>query len=422
MRRTRVAFAAVGAFAVLSGCAAAQRIQPAPDYEIARRAAVYSLQDETAPSPSDIQVIEPLEPIASPLKIDEWQSDKSCNGAKGKGYCDNCLGIDFGGWTQFGYTNKSTGLVNSHPDRVNLHQQWLYAEKKADGSCGWGWGFRGDVLYGVDAQNTQAYGSNPGNWDFLNGFDHGIYGWAIPEAFVEVANGDLSVKAGKFGTLIGYEYIAAPNNFFFSHDFGFNNSEPFTHTGFLAKYGASDRLEVYGGWTLGWDAGFDRYRDGSSFLGGFSYDLTDNVNFTYITTFGNFGWRGEGYNHSLVFDVTLTENLNYVLQSDLVATDGTWDVEADVFAKGVANDDININQYLLYSLNDCWGVGARGEWWKRDGHSLYEVTAGVNWKPHTNFVMRPEIRYQWGHEGTFEKFDVFEGKQWIFGIDAIVTY
>ena len=217
--------------------------------------------------------------------------------------------------------------------------------------------------------------------------------------------------------------MSAPDNFFYSHDFGFFNSEPFTHTGVLATYGASDRLEVYAGWTLGWDTGFDRYRDGSSFLGGFSYDLTDCVNFTYITTFGDFGWRGEGYNHSLVLDVTLTEKLNYVVQSDHIATDGTWNVETDEFFKGIANDDINLNQYLLYSLNDCWGFGARVEWWQRDGNSIYEATAGVNWKPHTNFVLRPEVRYQWGDEEIFRSFGIEDDiPVWIFGVDGVVTY
>ena len=59
-------------------------------------------------------------------------------------------------------------------------------------------------------------------------------------------------------------------------------------------------------------------------------------------------------------------------------------------------DDVGVNQYLIYQLNDCWAVGGRFEWWKRDGASAYEATAGVNWRPHPNFVLRPEIRYNWG--------------------------
>lgn len=85
------------------------------------------------------------------------------------------------GWAQFGYTNKSDGVFNTHPGNFDLHQGYLYVEKVADGSDGYGFGYRADILYGVDAQNTQAFGNNPGRWDFQNGWDHGVYGFAMPQ-------------------------------------------------------------------------------------------------------------------------------------------------------------------------------------------------------------------------------------------------
>ena len=96
------------------------------------------------------------------------------------------------------------------------------------------WGYRGDILYGVDAQKTQAYGNNSGSWD--NSFDNGVYGWAIPQAYAEVAYGDWSVKVGHFFTIIGYEVVPDVGNFFYSHSYTMFNSEPFTHTGILATY------------------------------------------------------------------------------------------------------------------------------------------------------------------------------------------
>ena len=36
-------------------------------------------------------------------------------------------------------------------------------------------------MYGIDANDTQAFGNPSGSWDFNNGFDHGAYGWAIPQ-------------------------------------------------------------------------------------------------------------------------------------------------------------------------------------------------------------------------------------------------
>eukprot|EP00913_Durusdinium_trenchii_P028293 g26521.t1 len=310
--------------------------------------------------------------------------------------------IKVGGWMQWGYHSKNNGLFNNHKDNVNLHQLWFYTEKVADGSKGLDFGFRFDAMYGVDAADTQAFGNRPGSWDFMNNFDHGIYGFALPQLYGEVACGDLSVKIGHFFTIVGYEVVTAPDNFFYSHAYTMYNSEPFTHTGALATYKASDDVTLYGGWTAGWDTGFDRVDDGSNFLGGASLALTDDITFTYVTTIGDFGARGEGYSHSAVADFKLDENWNYVLQSDLVNTNNG------------ADHQYGVNQYLFYTYNEKIRFGSRFEWWKNAGNSQFASTSGVNIKPWNNFILRPEVRYDW-NPGTGVDFTTF-------GIDAILTY
>jgi hypothetical protein len=196
--------------------------------------------------------------------------------------------------------------------------------------------------------------------------------------------------------------VAAPENFFYSHSFTMN-SEPFTHTGAVATYNATDRMTLYGGYTLGWDTGFDQLGNGNNFLGGVSYALTEDIKLTYMATAGDFGWLGNrAYSHSFVADVTLTEKLNYVFQSDLLR------------GEELGVDHVGVNQYLFYHLNDCWAFGARVEWWAPEGESGYEATFGINWKPHTNFVMRPEIKREW--------IPVADYRETILGVDAIVTY
>ena len=111
-------------------------------------------------------------------------------------------------------------------------------------------GFRADLMYGIDADDTQSFGNNPGNWDFDNGLDHGAYGWAIPQLYAELAVGEWNIKAGHFYTLIGYEVVTAPDNFFYSHAITMYNSEPFTHTGVVASRSFGDAT-IYAGWTLG---------------------------------------------------------------------------------------------------------------------------------------------------------------------------
>lgn len=346
----------------------------------------------------------------------------SCGGGDLLGCCDlgepfalfgthECSGITVGGWVQAGYTTYNTGMFNNHPYTVDLNQTWLYAEKAVDnGGCGFDWGFRFDYMYGSDGPDTQAFGNRPNVWD--EGWDHGaFYGHAIPQAYIEMAYNDLSVKMGHFYTIAGYEVVTAPDNFFYSHAFTMFNSEPFTHTGVLATYGLSDNIEVYGGWTAGWDTGFDR-NGGSTFLGGASLTLTEDITLIYTTTAGRigFGTNQTGYSHTVVADVTLTDNLNYVFQSDLVSY--------------TTNKSVGINQYLFYNINDCLAVGGRFEWWQskalNNNSDLYELTFGLNYRPHANMVIRPEIRWDKDDDGIL--IPAAHNDQAGFGIDAIVTF
>jgi hypothetical protein len=340
-----------------------------------------------------------------------------------------CCDTTYGGWMQFGYHDENNRLsrvrgdlfeFNDVPDDINLHQLWFYVEDLADADCGCDWGYRVDVVYGTDAQKTQAFGNSGGTWDVT--FDNGVYGWAVPQAYAEFAWDDWNAKVGHFFTIVGYEVVPATGNFFYSHAYTMFNSEPFTHTGILLTNTASDCVTWYAGWTLGWDTGFDQRGDSGNFLGGVGLQMTDDVKYTYILTAGDFGWRGEGYSHSNVLDVTLSECWQYVVQSDYVTTDFAVPVT------GFDNEDVGVNQYLFYTLNDCWKLGGRLEWWKSNNDpygvgrstSYYEATAGVNYRSNANLVFRPEVRYNWTNESAANGTAGFN--QTVFGIDAILTY
>ncbi len=432
--RLAVAFAVAGLAGVHLALAESHLDQPASVVPASLDYESYYAQDAEPASPSDQAAPAPATATGHVDACDGDCGDCSC----GRSDCAWCSDLgdpwslwdelhpssDYhvGGWFQLGYHDESNGLMNQHPDNVNLQQGWAYLEKKVDADdYSWDWGGRADVLYGVDAQDTQAFGNNPGRWDYLNGFDFGSYGWAIPQAYVDLAYGDWKITLGKFYTLVGYEVVAAPDNFFYSHAFTQYNSEPFTHTGGFVTYSAGNDVQLFGGWTAGWDTGYDQLGQGSSFLGGFSTPLVENVTLTYISTAGDFGWRGrDAYSHSLVFDATITEKLNYIIESDLVRVGSTGE------------DNIGINQYLIYTVNDCLGIGARVEWWKADGvtdfrnggrilqavppgsHSYYAATFGVNIKPRANLILRPEVRQEWTPFNN--------DSETIFGVDAIALW
>ena len=100
--------------------------------------------------------------------------------------------------------------------------------------------------------------------------DH-AYGSAIPQLYLEAGYGDLSCKVGHFYTIIGYEVVTAPDNFFYSHAYTMYNSEPFTHTGALVlPTRLVTDMTIYGGYVFGWDSGFED--NGDAFLGGVSLE------------------------------------------------------------------------------------------------------------------------------------------------------
>ena len=337
-----------------------------------------------------------------------------------------CSGITVGGWLQAGFYNYNTGMFNNNPDRLNVNQMYLFSEKALSGGNNWDWGYRADYVYGTDGPDTQAFGNPPGHWD--NGWTNGSYGHAIPQLYVELGRNDFSLKLGKFYTILGYETVTAPDNFFYSHAFTMYYAEPFTHTGALATYKTAGGATLYGGWTTGWDTGYDEF-GGNTFLGGISFDLCDRTTCTYALTFGEigFGTNADGYSHSIVFDTQLTDRLNWVFQTDYMDYNGVVnDVRAGVPLGTLAIPSrYGVNNYLFYNINECLDAGIRFEWFNAEvapgaRADLYEMTAGLNYKPHPNFIVRPEIR--WDKDDTGRTIPAARNDTVGFGMDMILTF
>lgn len=365
--------------------------------------------------------------------------DNECGGNHLK---DN--GWVLGGFTQFGYQSGPDGAFAGNGPFVNqkeykffgLNQQYMYLGKVADGSKGFDWGFRTDLIFGLDGNEGQAFGNvNGGHYDYFNGWNHGAYEWALPQLYAEVAIGDLSVKAGHFYTIVGYEVIPSNGNFFLSRQLTFYNSEPFTHTGVLGAYKVNDKLTVQGGWTQGMDTGFDDFNNGSSFLGGITYVASENTTFIYTVTAGNLGWRGDGSINSFIITQKWAEKFSTVHQFDVLGSNAPVDFNVNPTptafvpgapGAGVANNSTGLINYAFYDINAKTKAGVRYEWYKADGTSYQTLTGGVNIKPIANLLIRPEVRYMFseGNTQTYTGPD-YSGQlfnQTQFGIDAILTF
>ena len=367
---------------------------------------------------------------------------------------ENCYGMKIGGWISAGYygnfrgvdTNNGNGPVafRNISNAPTVDQAWLFVEREADAEtyC-FDLGYRADFLWGADGPDTQAFGyGNRHRWD--NRWDSAVtdageelYGSAIPQLYMTAAWGDWNVKLGRFFTIMGYETVPAPQNFFYSHAYTMNYGEPFTHTGALAEYNGFDRTTIWGGYTNGWDTAFDNWEGQGTFLGGISYDLTDRTTATWTVNAGDWGRirvadgpggvvdKGDIYMNSFVLTHDIGCGWSYVFQHDL-------GVQSDI--AGGDNHWYGINQYLFKEINACWSVGTRLEWFAdEDGARVagvagnyYAASFGANWKPNSNVIVRPEVR--------FDKFDDRDGSGGtpfaegehddcvFYGFDAIFTF
>jgi Putative beta-barrel porin-2, OmpL-like. bbp2 len=119
-----------------------------------------------------------------------------------------------------------------------------------------------DLAFGPSAQYGN-YGNVPAlypSYGYKIGND--VYSAVmIKQAYFKYnATEKLSFIVGQFGTHIGYEYIDAPLNFFYSINHTFNSGIPFYHTGAKATYVFSDKVSLMLGAVNGFDYVHDNNR------------------------------------------------------------------------------------------------------------------------------------------------------------------
>jgi hypothetical protein len=242
--------------------------------------------------------------------------------------------------------------------------------------------------------------------------------------FAPVGNG-LSGKIGHFYTIIGYESVPSALNFFSSHTYSFKSS-PFTTTGALFNYTINDQWNVNLGAVKGMD-NFDLNPGAWGQMSGINWaNAETGTSLSFSIMQGN-AYQNMPANDLEYYSVIFQQQLgkwHYVLQHD----------------RGTINHAINNNQdtavwysvaqYLTYQLDDVWGLGLRGEWFRdqsgfryNNGEAnYYDVTAGVNYKPKSWLLVRPELRYDWAQAQTAPFDSGHQSNQVVLGIDAVVQF
>ncbi len=235
--------------------------------------------------------------------------------------------------------------------------------------------------------------------------------WTVPEDSPALKG--LTVKGGKFVTLLGAEVIEPWLNYNFSRSFLFGYAIPFTHTGALASYPLTDKLSVSGGPVLGWDEVASN-NDGWTGLGNVTYAATDR-----LTLAGNGIW-GPSQTHKtgpkrgvvdLIATIKPDDQLTLLLNYD-------WGHEEAAAAGGEAALWQGFAAVANYAFTPRASLAARGEWFEdHSGVRAVDYNFGAGF-PQTLWETTLTGKYlvtqhlaallEYRHDGT-TKGDAFEG-------------
>jgi hypothetical protein len=286
-----------------------------------------------------------------------------------------------------------------------------------------------EILYGSDARFIHAngmnfYGGASPQIDPENQFD---LVQAYADIGIPLGNG-LVIRAGKFVTLLGYETINPTTNPFDSHSYSFGYAIPFTQTGVLALYSFNDKLSITGGLTRGWDQSL---KDSNSAVDGIvqlKYAINDK-----LTSYFNLSVGPQITADSASYTMIIENIINYQATDVLsFGTDSLFAWQPHGGSLGQTAQWYGVTLYSGYKINDSMQLNARAEWFADPegarglGGNEYEFTMGAAVKPFPhdnlgeNFVIRPEVRYDYSQNAIFNAGSNFD--QWTFGVDAFFQF
>jgi len=348
------------------------------------------------------------------------------------------------GWVNAGATfspNDDNAPIryNDQGNRFLMNQLYLSAGRLVNKNRPrFDMGGRVDLLYGTDYFYTSALGwetetfrwgsdgsANPNlikipvsdptdaylKWNSNNsGRPRGtaaLYGLAIPQLYAEFflpIHCGMTVKAGHFYSIMGYESVMAPQNFFYSRSLTTTYGEPTTFTGVLVGQQLTHGVSVHGGVTRGWDVWEASDSDVSGIVG-VQWDTRCDSSIAFTLHTGKVAASGgrTRTNYSLVYAQQLNPTWKYVIQHDL----GT-ETRASYTSTGDDATWFSIVQYLECQWTPRCSFGARFEWFQDIGHSrilrhpgpwtdqnFYNASLGMKWKPLEYLTIRPEVRWDW---------------------------
>ena len=287
---------------------------------------------------------------------------------------------------------------------------------KKDPSDAYPFGFGLSITGGQDARKNHALGIFRGDDDVFPFRDtppidllEAYFSYKIP-----VGSG-LTIKAGKFASLLGFEVIEAPLNLNFSRSLLFTFAVPLTHVGALLSYSFGDVFTITAGPVVGWDVARDN-NSSMSVMGQFVLTPTKDWIFglNWIT-----GPEQNGNNHHVRTVLDWTATFNGLKDTVLgLNVDYGWEYkEPSLVAAELSNTTAKwwgIAGYAAYDWTEKLRTTFRAEYFEdRDSvrtaaqapglkTSVWETTATVRYKIWKGLLARVEYRHDQANEKVFK--------------------
>ena len=275
-------------------------------------------------------------------------------------------------------------------------------------------GFGLVLTAGKDAQKNHAIGIFRDDDDAFPFRNTSVFDLQEAYASYKVPLGTgLTLTAGKFGTMVGYEVIESPNNLNFSRSVIFTLGTPLTHVGAHASYRFAEWLTVTAGPIVGWDVADDN-NDRLSGIGQIAITPVKDLTTTFTAIIGPEQFDN-GRNLRYLFNgiVAYTGIKNVTLALDSIY--GFEENVAFIRSLGTRQDTDAmwwaVAAYAAYDWTEKFRTSGRIEYFRdadgaRTGFgsklSLWELTATAQYKIWKGLVGRVEFRHDQADEKTFK--------------------
>jgi hypothetical protein len=323
------------------------------------------------------------------------------------------------------YSGNTLPLINARQSSIQVNQLIIGGGRTIDPRRGWDFGVHFDFAFGTDAILLQSAGlefaaghnsKRTGTYAGAGSWGSGDYYSSLGQIYFEAGNKNFNLKVGKFLTPFGSNSPVAPYRFFYTLPSA-SGLYPATQSGLLATWTVNKKLSIFGGWTNGIDTEdallrgttFDSSNNGG-FIGGFNYQLSDQINLKYATIIGSderthLGIDNDYFMQSFVVSINLDERWDYKFE---------WTLN-NININNRNGGAYGINQELTYKYSNKLTLGSRVEFThyigrmptglllEDEGH--VNISFGANWMITKSLMIKPEIRYD-----KFET-DVFDNQQ-----------